>query len=556
MASVMERAKSIQGEINQLIDPHYDTSTGEVKSDMTQMKSTSDKLCELLLQHSLAYWSTSENEKVWPHPKNRFEMGLDPVDVHELLDFITGCGWSWSEVGKPIAFESIPQDKPGHQEQLGFIHALVQGSGGMLPSMTPELVKLLSVTSSHTVASVKIVEAGCRTFLKDLSHNGFLSKEQVLAKDPGFAAPMKDGLKWLCIRWEVESRCPNLPAFLQEAGNQHHGANRTVTKVQTMLQVHSRMMSNFKKLGEYRKEQVARAIERQHPTMAGQIADIADYVERWSGGNTPYMLFELNDFSKVLSFRRDIAPVTFKVLAQFQAKTMAEVPTAILKASLVAPENLCTNNVAKIVSSADLAVVTGAKKEEFIKVLSYWRVSKQWLETLSKKEGCTVPISTWIKLRGFFEVKCIMHLFQKKSGKRKAYDSLEHIANEFLDEVFNVYPEARGNATPWAYKSEFSAKGDRACKAQKTMIQYNPDGTIDGESLRALGFVVGANVQPLAQAKDFVKSHLYIIKTLGADTAHVVDTTLQDSKVDDEEVDATPVAIATLVDQWKVRASF
>eukprot|EP00959_Pyramimonas_sp_CCMP1952_P076691 1602666-Pyramimonas_sp.AAC.1 len=88
------------------------------------------------------------------------------------------------------------------------------------------------------------------------------------------------------------------------------------------------------------------------------------------------------------------------------------------------------------------------------------------------------------------------------------------------------------------------------------MIQYNPDGTIDGESLRALGFVVGANVQPLAQAKDFVKSHLYIIKTLGADTAHVVDTTLQDSKVDDEEVDATPVAIATLVDQWKVRASF
>eukprot|EP00959_Pyramimonas_sp_CCMP1952_P144504 3024907-Pyramimonas_sp.AAC.1 len=180
MASVMERAKSIQGEINQLIDPHYDTSTGEVKSDMTQMKSTSDKLCELLLQHSLAYWSTSENEKVWPHPKNRFEMGLDPVDVHELLDFITGCGWSWSEVGKPIAFESIPQDKPGHQEQLGFIHALVQGSGGMLPSMTPELVKLLSVTSSHTVASVKIVEAGCRTFLKDLSHNGFLSKEKVL----------------------------------------------------------------------------------------------------------------------------------------------------------------------------------------------------------------------------------------------------------------------------------------------------------------------------------------------------------------------------------------
>ncbi|CAK0898042.1 unnamed protein product [Prorocentrum cordatum] len=517
MASVMERAKSIQGEINQLIDPHYDTSTGEVKSDMTQMKSTSDKLCELLLQHSLAYWSTSENEKVWPHPKNRFEMGLDPVDVHELLDFITGCGWSWSEVGKPIAFESIPQDKPGHQEQLGFIHALVQGSGGMLPSMTPELVKLLSVTSSHTVASVKIVEAGCRTFLKDLSHNGFLSKEK--------------------------------------AGNQHHGANRTVTKVQTMLQVHSRMMSNFKKLGEYRKEQVARAIERQHPTMAGQIADIADYVERWSGGNTPYMLFELNDFSKVLSFRRDIAPVTFKVLAQFQAKTMAEVPTAILKASLVAPENLCTNNVAKIVSSADLAVVTGAKKEEFIKVLSYWRVSKQWLETLSKKEGCTVPISTWIKLRGFFEVKCIMHLFQKKSGKRKAYDSLEHIANEFLDEVFNVYPEARGSVTPWAYKSEFSAKGDRACKAQKTMIQYNPDGTIDGESLRALGFVVGANVQPLAQAKDFVKSHLYIIKTLGADTAHVVDTTLQDSKVDDEEVDATPVAIATLVDQWKVRAS-
>ena len=99
--------------------------------------------------------------------------------MHELLDCITSCGWSWNEVGKPIAFEAFPPNQPGHKEQLVFNSALVEASGGMLPTMVPEHVKILSVTSSHTVAAVKIVEAGCKSFLDHLSHNGRTSKEKV-----------------------------------------------------------------------------------------------------------------------------------------------------------------------------------------------------------------------------------------------------------------------------------------------------------------------------------------------------------------------------------------
>ena len=78
MASVVERATSSASGVHQLTDPHYNAGAGEVKSDATQMKSTSDTICDMLLDRSLAYWITSETEKAWPHPENRLEMWLGP----------------------------------------------------------------------------------------------------------------------------------------------------------------------------------------------------------------------------------------------------------------------------------------------------------------------------------------------------------------------------------------------------------------------------------------------------------------------------------------------
>eukprot|EP00959_Pyramimonas_sp_CCMP1952_P106609 2229038-Pyramimonas_sp.AAC.1 len=118
---------------------------------------------------------------------------------------------------------------------------------------------------------------------------------------------MESGLRWLVIRWQVEDAVPRLPDFLQAAGNQTHGSHRVETKTQILLRCHAKMMQFFAARQDYNKEGVVKAIEGTTPAVKGHVMDMCNYIEKWGGGSNPIFLKELSDFSKTLSYRRDVS---------------------------------------------------------------------------------------------------------------------------------------------------------------------------------------------------------------------------------------------------------
>ena len=119
------------------------------------------------------------------------------------------------------------------------------------------------------------------------------------------SASFLEGLTWCRVKREVAEALPELLVFFSEAGNAGHGAARAHTNAQVLLQIHQKASLNYAATGEYTWDKVARAIERLHVPLQGQVTDMTAYVAQWSGGVVPVFLQELDDFAKSLPARRD-----------------------------------------------------------------------------------------------------------------------------------------------------------------------------------------------------------------------------------------------------------
>ena len=139
--------------------------------------------------------------------------------------------------------------------------------------------------------------------MEELSHDGMLSKEKVLAVDAGY------GLQWFVIRWQVAAAVPGLPLL-----NAGHGTERKQTKIQSLLQVHGLAMQHHKATGYFKWDQVASAIEKSKPELAGQLGDLCAFVSKWGGGSDAMFLRDRDEFSKSLS-KKDVPSQVFRMLA-------------------------------------------------------------------------------------------------------------------------------------------------------------------------------------------------------------------------------------------------
>ena len=98
----------------------------------------------------LLYTVTCAPDEVGVHPANRFGAGLDSSDVHSLLGWVSSQGWSFAETRGARAIEMSPG--ADGEAQLAFNKNLADGSDGLIASPVRALMKILSVTCSHTNA--------------------------------------------------------------------------------------------------------------------------------------------------------------------------------------------------------------------------------------------------------------------------------------------------------------------------------------------------------------------------------------------------------------------
>eukprot|EP00959_Pyramimonas_sp_CCMP1952_P316505 6624659-Pyramimonas_sp.AAC.1 len=138
------------------------------------------------------------------------------------------------------------------------------------------------------------------------------------------------------------------------------------------MQIHSKAINNLRLLKgracvdcEY--DSIVRNIEQNQPSLVGQVGYMCEYVAAYSGGADANFLKYLQTLSRIMIIvRRGIPGVLFRVLANTQFSEGPEYTTAMIKASLRAPDGMHRDNVANMLAGADTSQIVGAHKAKCI----------------------------------------------------------------------------------------------------------------------------------------------------------------------------------------------
>ncbi|CAK0802170.1 unnamed protein product, partial [Prorocentrum cordatum] len=450
--------------------------------DCEALKAKSHELIEQLLANDLAVKAVHDCKEVGVHCDNRDGIGIEVPDVHVLIQRICQAGWD-PRVPTAIAFER--PDGPQGKKMMDFNLKLIADSDGHLAPLIDHEVKIFSVSSSHTVAGHRCVRHGSLTTLSDtFSTDSRLAAEKIKQRFPAYRSPLEDGMTWVVIRRQVEQACPQLPDFIQASENAGHGVEQAASKLQVMKRIHSRATANQKSSGEPCWEKIARSIEQQSHHMAGQAMDVCHFVKAYSGGDPPVHLNDLDNWSKTLKWRRDIHGSTFKFLAATPFSQGPEYIFAVLKAMMVAPEQAVRDGFSRLFTSTDVAAIVGSKKGLAIKIVTYIRTGREWLDKSS------IPPSKKLKIRGDFEVAAVMFAHNKKAKGRPIYNNIEEVAASFIQAAFDADPELRNSTLPWPHKETPAV----ARATGSSMVQFGGEG-VGPETLEQCGIQIGSELE-------------------------------------------------------------
>ena len=163
------------------------------------------------------------------HPGSRAGAGLDFVHAQNLALMISFRRFSVRELDEPICFEAAGTETAESAKrrdlQLEFNARTFAKAEGYLRTIPHYDLMYLPVTHSHTFAALNIIEGGCKGLHKELTGgDGNIDRQKVLELRPSWKKPMQKGIRCIVFRRELEEACPQLPAFLSRAGNQHLGS--------------------------------------------------------------------------------------------------------------------------------------------------------------------------------------------------------------------------------------------------------------------------------------------------------------------------------------------
>eukprot|EP00959_Pyramimonas_sp_CCMP1952_P285015 5959018-Pyramimonas_sp.AAC.2 len=180
----------------------FEVDCGEDETAAKAKKSVANTIIRWLLDANLAYEEQIVPEAVGCHETNRFGFGLDAIDLHDLLEIVLDIGWDWNEVKGAWCVEV----KPGAagEQQYEFQKSLHSSSGGLIPSIKPHEMKVLSLTKGHTNAGLRASKQGAKTTIEKIQgSDGCISVDKVLALCPAYKEPMESGLTWVVVRHQA-----------------------------------------------------------------------------------------------------------------------------------------------------------------------------------------------------------------------------------------------------------------------------------------------------------------------------------------------------------------
>ncbi|CAK0840399.1 unnamed protein product, partial [Prorocentrum cordatum] len=315
--------------------------------------------------------------------------------------------------------------------------------------------------------------------LEHLCRDGKLAREKVIAINPSIKEFLDEGIEWVMIRNEILHGCPGLPEFLQDAGNSGHQTERTLTKMQLLMEIHAKGGRNLKKKGEFDWPGVVTNIESGKPRLKGQIKDLTKFVENWSGGHEQApLLNELDIWSKLMRTKVDVPSSVFKILGTVEFASAPDVIIAMVKSAMCSPENYVKNGVSTLLTSWDVQNLVGKNKNKCLEFSEIVRMAKQFLDGLS--DLTPSPNAT----------------DKNRLIGRKTYDDLNQIACEFLGDVYLRFPGSDQKEAPFDVEPDMQQKGQASSASGPVGFKVSTrDGDVSQQTLVQRGLLAKAVVE-------------------------------------------------------------
>ena len=441
----------------------------EASTNRTKIVAIADQIDAKLLEQNLAYRIQMPPEFVGVHPSNRNGYGLHDASVHALGSDIVSRGFSWQATAHACAIED---NSSGHIKS--FSVKLAQNSD-LLGKYTAN-VKLGSLSCSHTNAFLLAARQEIACDIENISEGGKMSMSKICRSDPGLQDAIKQGLKWLVYKSEVEQLYPAFPSLVQEARNQH--LVREENEIQLLLRMHE--MAQRESRSSDGAVDWGHLVKRVFAANAlHDVNALASFVCRWSGGDDGQLLRELLDFHRShVPSDRVIPSCTFQSLAALKLSADEHVPLfviAVLKAQATCPPGKVQQKICRYITQGDIASIQGKRLTNVLAAEALLRKCRDLVRGLLVQPSSKVLV----KMLGKLDTLIVRHVFEKS----KDFINMDAIANQFIQDLQTSY-DAQGHSVaipnPWAMLGQsLSPSGDAAfvgSQVEPNFVQFDAAG--------------------------------------------------------------------------------
>ena len=480
-----------------------------------QIQACGSNLRQYGLQHDLMYFEEVHHSQAGVWEWNRKGEMTIAARVHKLLRIIVRKGFCDEETQLAAAVELShgPESEVTRRKNIEHVKA----SGGMLAPICPESMRIATGVGSHTTSVLRLVDYAepqnrvpAAAGLEDLTVEGFLLKKRILEKCPSMEKRLGTGLKYLVIRRQVHALVPELMATLSEADNAKHDNYQQESALETVMNIHARaMQSNASTAEDY--ALIVRQVSRGHDTDFQRAAQhYTEWVRECSGGKEKHQVEELREYTYTLKVLRAVPTEFWKDLALVSTSFKLYL-TAMLKATMSAPDHFCKGGKARVFNSADLNSITKNKAKEVQLAHKIMIEARDLAAASLVDEG-----AGWQTVKGLLDVRLVMHVHGKTCPQREAFKSLMHIAVRFTEDLRQRCGELSAPC-PWIVV-EPAAPVDKptgTASSSFSIHECSPRGNVTVEFLSAKGFIVDAFVRQGPEDK------IYKIESMSDESANL-----------------------------------
>ena len=404
------------------------------------------------------------------HPQNRDGLMLNATDVHQLPDSISHVGFVPSRV------DAIGIEVASEQDRM-YNQRLVDGAGGSLGSMDSKLLKVLSLSASHTNFALRLVACSARHESAELSVNGVLSLQQVKARDGVLAEHVERGLCWRVISKEVAEAFPSILQLIQAS------QNATLQKSESEVQLLRRIFSLASSQDSPDFQAIKKVALSSKPPCAECFPALYNFALRFCGGTDGRFLRETEIFVRSSGQTRALGLGFWDVASQEFKKGQEQIPQfrhALLKLAL----------------SATGAIAPATARKMFArdcekKVLEGNRVLSELRELVAKAGVDILQDVSFVNILAVVDMNVVrLCLGLPRPDQEKSYKTVQGIAHDACILL--------GLESPWAASAETNNDGNSSSQgAVQRIRELNPDGSLRNaqDLLSDQGFVLGVCIR-------------------------------------------------------------